>query len=123
MTTMRTLEGRVFEDEYHESLGTFWTMTEDNLTTMLRKVSFDEVTSIKTCPSYKSVMSTDMRIEVVSLMQVEHVVGYITMSQAEVKALLKHHERQFNEDEVPGSAEPSAFADTVMNEADVEASA
>ena len=123
MTTMRTLEGRVFEDEYHESLGTFCTMTEENLTMMLRKVALDEVSSIKTCPSYNNVMRTDMRMEVVSLMQVDHVEGYMTMSQAEVRTLLKYHDIKFKEDELPGSVEPSAFADIGMTQEDGEGAA
>ena len=99
MVTMRGLEGAMMGAR-QRTIGIFFRFTEDNVRAMLSTIAAGGQTDLSICPSFEAVMSTEMRLEVISLMHVTAVPSLVTMTNEEVRALIAYHGKQLQEDEV-----------------------
>ena len=106
MVTMRNFEAEMI---LSSELGVFCTFTEAAVMRMARRINVEEDTSIEICPSFEVAMQSEMRLEVVSLMRVRPVPRAISMTQAEVRALIGDNKGLMEHEVVPGSEGVSAF--------------
>ena len=120
MVAMRSFEADMIP-MYQAELGIFYTFTEVNVRNMAVRISNPEVeTTLEICPSFNNVMSTKMKIEVLSLMQVRPHSGAIHMTQAEVRSLIEFNNGDLHlypNEVLPGRSEgPSMFEDLFADE-------
>ena len=106
MVTMRNFEAEMI---LSSELGVFYTFIEAAVMRMARRINIEEDTSIEICPSYEAAMQSEMRLEVVSLMRIRPVPRAISMTQAEVRALIGDNKGLMEHEVVPGSEGDSAF--------------
>ena len=106
MVTMRNFEAEMI---LSNELGVFCTFTEEAVLRMARRINAEEDTSIEICPSFEVAMQSEMRLEVVSLMRLRPVPRAISMTQAEVRALIGDNKGLMEHEVVPGSEGVSAF--------------
>ena len=107
MVTMRNFEAEMIPKKHVASLGIFYSFNKLAVRRMAVRVH-----SVWTCPSYEAAMTSEMRVELVSLMIARPWPSLFAMTHAEVRALIEHNNDELLEGEaVPGKDSVSVFDD------------